>query len=146
MATVVTGTAADDVHVIGIRLVEMALRRAGHRVVSLGTLVQVHEFVDAMIEADADALFVSSLNGHATFTVKGLRDALVEAGRGSVFIYAGGQLTIGRPPWPEVVETFRNLGVDRVYDDTTSLDQVVADLEADVAARDAGGSQEPAGR
>lgn len=136
MATVVTGTAADDVHVIGIRLVEMALRRAGHRVVSLGTLVSTREFVDAVIESNADAILVSSLNGHAQLTMGDLREALIEAGRRATLIYAGGQLTIGRPPWDEVVGMFRAMGVDRVYDDTMSLEQMLNDLDSDISIRD----------
>jgi methylaspartate mutase sigma subunit len=136
MATVVTGTAADDVHVIGIRLVEMALRRAGHRVISLGTLVSTREFVDAVIESNADAILVSSLNGHAQLTMGDLREALVEAGRTSTLIYAGGQLTIGRPPWDEVVDMFRAMGVDRVYHDSMSLDQMLHDLEFDISVKE----------
>lgn len=136
MATVVTGAAGDDVHVIGIRLVEMGLRHAGHEVVSLGALVGPNEFVDAARESDADAIFASSLNGHAQFSLAGLRDALREAGLAHVLLYAGGQLTIGRPPWDEVHALFVDrLGFDRIYDSTVDIDQVLADFERDLAAR-----------
>jgi methylaspartate mutase sigma subunit len=139
MATVVTGAAGDDVHVIGIRLVEMGLRRAGHNVVSLGALVNTSEFIDAARESNADALFASSLNGHAQFSLAGLKDGLVEAGLGHVLLFAGGQLMIGRPPWDEVLALFVDrLGFDRIYDPDTSIDAVIADLEHDLAKRAAG--------
>jgi methylaspartate mutase sigma subunit len=55
----------DDVHVIGIRLMEYALRQSGFAAIPLGPLASPKEFVEAAIETAADALFVSSLNDHA---------------------------------------------------------------------------------
>lgn len=139
MATVVTGTAGDDVHVIGIRLVEMALRRGGYEVVALGALVDTAQFVEVAIESAADAIFVSSLNGHAELTLRPLREQLVEAGIGDTLVYAGGQLTIGRPPWAEVERLFvGKLGLDRVYPPQCTLDDVVADLDRDLRHRATG--------
>ena len=106
--TVVSGVIGDDVHVIGIRLMEYALRQSGFTVVSLGPLAQPKEFIDAAIETAADALFISSLNGHAELYLPGLRGACVEAGIGDILIYAGGQLTIRRPDWAEVERRFVN--------------------------------------
>ena len=136
MATVETGAAGDDVHVIGIRLIEMGLRRAGHQVVSLGALVSTTDFIDAARESAADAVFASSLNGHAQFTLAGLRAGLVEAGLGHLLLFAGGQLTIGRPPWDDVLALFVDqLGFDRIYDSDVSIDTVIADLERDLQER-----------
>jgi methylaspartate mutase sigma subunit len=134
--TVVTGVIGDDVHVIGIRLLEWALRRSGFTVVSLGPMTSQKEFVEAASETAADALFVSSLNGHAELNLPGLRDACVEAGIGHILIYAGGQLTIRRPEWSEVQKHFVDeLGLDRVYPPDTSPDTAIRDLEADVQTR-----------
>jgi len=104
--TIVTGVIGDDVHVIGIRLMEYALRQNGFNVVSLGPLAQKKEFIDTAIETAADALFISSLNGHAELHIPGLRDACIEAGIGDILIYAGGQLTIRRPDWEQVRRRF----------------------------------------
>ena len=41
--TLVTGVAGDDIHVMGIRLVEHALKSAGARVVSLGEALRPYE-------------------------------------------------------------------------------------------------------
>jgi methylaspartate mutase sigma subunit len=134
--TVVTGVIGDDVHVIGIRLMEYALRSAGFRVVSLGPLAPKQEFVDAAIETNADALFISSLNGHAAMHLPGLRDACIEAGIGDILIYAGGQLTIRRPEWEEVRRHFEDeLKLDRVYPAAVQPDEPIRDLERDIAAR-----------
>jgi methylaspartate mutase sigma subunit len=136
--TIVTGVIGDDVHVIGIRLMEYALRQNGFTVVSLGPLAQKKEFIDAAIESAADALFISSLNGHAELHIPGLRDACVEAGIGDILIYAGGQLTIRRPDWEQVRKRFvEELKLDRVYPPDVSPDTPIRDLEADIRARHA---------
>src|SRR5579871_1734776 len=134
--TVVTGVIGDDVHVIGIRLMEYALRQSGFTVVSLGPLAAPKEFVDAAIETAADAMFISSLNGHAELYLPGLRGACVEAGIGDILIYAGGQLTIRRPDWAEVEHRFvTQYGLSRVYPSDVSPDTPIGDLERDIAAR-----------
>jgi methylaspartate mutase sigma subunit len=124
----------DDVHVIGIRIVEYALRRAGFTVVSLGALASQRDFIDAAIESDADAIFVSSLNGHAEMSLRGFRDACVEAGIGDILIYVGGQLTIRRPDWNEVERLFTGeLGADRVFPPDATPDQAIELLRGDLA-------------
>jgi len=137
--TVVTGVIGDDVHVIGIRLLEYALRQSGFRVVSLGPLAAPKEFIEAAIETAADAMFISSLNGHAELYLPGMRGACIEAGIGDVLIYAGGQLTIRRPDWAEVERHFVDeIGLSRVYPSNTMPDVPIRDLEEDLAARKAG--------
>ena len=134
--TIVTGVIGDDVHVIGIRLMEYALRQNGFTVVSLGPLAQKKEFIDAAIESAADALFISSLNGHAELHIPGLRDACVEAGIGNILIYAGGQLTMRRPDWEQVQKRFVDeCKLDRIYPPDVSPDTPIRDLESDIGAR-----------
>ncbi len=134
--TVVTGVIGDDVHVIGIRLMEYALRESGFHVVSLGPLAPQQEFIDAALETDADALFISSLNGHAAMHLPGIREACVEAGIGDILIYAGGQLTIRRPDWEEVRRHFVDeLKLDRVYPGSVQPEEPIRDLENDIMAR-----------
>ena len=140
--TVVTGVIGDDVHVIGIRLMEYALRQNGFKVVSLGPLAQPKEFIASAIETAADALFISSLNGHAELHIPGLRDACIEAGIGDILIYAGGQLTIRRPDWEQVRKRFVDeLKLDRIYPPDVSPDTPIHDLETDIGARRAAKSQ-----
>jgi methylaspartate mutase sigma subunit len=134
--TVLTGVIGDDVHVIGIRLMEYALRQSGFTVVSLGPLAAPKEFIDAAIETNADAMFISSLNGHAELYLPAMRGACVEAGIGDILIFAGGQLTIRRPDWAEVEHRFvTEIGMSRVYPSDVSPDVPIRDLEQDIAAR-----------
>jgi methylaspartate mutase sigma subunit len=134
--TVVTGVVGDDIHVVGLRILEYALRKAGTRVVSLGPLVSQREFINAAIETDADALFVSSLNGHAEISLTGFRDACEEAGIGGILIYAGGQLTIRQPAWSDVEHLFIDtLRMDRIYAPGVNPDEAIQDLLSDVHAR-----------
>jgi methylaspartate mutase sigma subunit len=115
---------------------EYALRQNGFTVVSLGPLAQQKEFIGAAIESAADALFISSLNGHAELHIPGLRDACIEAGIGDILIYAGGQLTIRRPDWEQVRKRFvEELKLDRVYPPDVNPDTPIRDLEADIRAR-----------
>ncbi len=130
--TVVTGVMGHDIHVIGIRVVEHALRSAGFHIVALGTQVHPDEFVAAAIEAKADAIFVSSLDGHARLWVSGFRDKCIEAGLTDVLLYLGGQLVIGEEKWEDTLKIFKEMGFDRVYPQRVQLKQVVADLEADL--------------
>src|SRR3990172_3242889 len=140
--TIVTGVIGDDVHVIGIRLMEYALRQTGFSVVSLGPLAQQKEFIETAIETAADALFILSLNGHAELHIPGLRGACIEAGIGDILIYAGGQLTIRRPDWEQVRRRFVDeLLLDRVYPPDVGPDTPIRDLESDISARRAARSQ-----
>jgi methylaspartate mutase sigma subunit len=61
--TLVTGVIGEDVHIMGIRIVEHALRDAGFRIVSLGAQVSQEQYIEAAVETNADAILVSSLGG-----------------------------------------------------------------------------------
>lgn len=139
--TVLTGVIGDDVHVIGIRIMEYALRQSGFNVVSLGALASQRDFIEAALESDARAIFISSLNGHAEMSLRGFRDACVEAGIGDVLVYVGGQLTIRRPDWSEVERLFTGeLGVDRVFPPDATPEQAIDLLRADLALADTTGA------
>lgn len=135
-ATIVTGVAGDDIHVMGIRLVEHALKAAGAKVVSLGVMTPVSEFVEAAIETDADAVVLSSSNGHAAIACDGIREAFIEAGLGNILLYIGGNLKVGRTAAPEDVERqFKILGFDRVFVQGASLEDAIAVIAGDIAQR-----------
>ncbi len=131
LKTLVTGVIGEDVHVIGIRILEYALREAGFKIVSLGAQVSQEEFIEAALETKADAIFVSSLGGHARISVPGLREKCVEAGLKDILLYLGGQLTIGDVKWEESEKAFKDIGFDRVYPPDIELATVIRDLEAD---------------
>jgi len=133
--TVVTGVIGDDVHIGGVRILEYALGQASFKVVPLGSQVSQKEFVDAAIETNADAIFVSSLSGHAEALIPGLREKCVEIGRNDILLYLGGYLYVGEAPWEGVEKKFKEMGIDRVYPPGTLPTRAIEDLEADIASR-----------
>lgn len=136
--TVVTGVIGDDVHVVGIRILEHALRTAGFKVVSLGIQVSQEEFINAAIETAADAILVSSLSGHAEALVSGLREKCLEAGLKDICLYLGGQLIIGKSRPEDAEKMFKEMGFDRVYPVSRPLAEVIKDLETDILSRSGG--------
>ena len=130
--TLVTGVIGEDVHIVGIRILEHALRNAGYKVVALGAQTPQEEFINAAKETNADAILVSSLSGHASVLVTGLKDKCVEAGMKDVLLYLGGQLIIGEMEWPDVEKMYKGMGFDRVYPSDVDVEQVIKDLGADL--------------
>jgi methylaspartate mutase sigma subunit len=133
--TVVTGVIGEDVHIIGIKILEYALTQAGFTVVPLGSQVSQEQFIEAAVETNADALMVSSLSGHAESLLPGLREKCVEASLDSILIYLGGNLLIGDAAWETVVEKFRNMGINRIYQPGTSPAKVIPDLKVDISEK-----------
>jgi methylaspartate mutase sigma subunit len=135
--TIVTGVAGDDIHVMGIRLVEHALKSAGAKVVSLGVMTPISEFVEAAVETAADAVVLSSSNGHAAISCDGIREAFIEAGIGEMLLYIGGNLNVGRAASFEDVERqFQILGFDRVFEPNADLNAALVLIAADMHARE----------
>jgi methylaspartate mutase sigma subunit len=133
--TLVTGVIGEDVHIIGIKILEYALTQAGFKVVPLGSQVSQKEFVEAAIESNADAIMVSSLSGHAESLLPGLREKCIEASLNTILIYLGGYLLIGETPWETAASRFQGMGIDRIYPPGTSPSKVIPDLKADISAR-----------
>ena len=133
--TLVTGVIGEDVHIMGIRIVEHALRQAGFKIFSLGAQVSQEQFIEAAIETNADAILVSSLGGHANILVPGLREKCDEAGLKNILLYLGGQLIIGQSKWENSEKAFKKMGFNRVYPPDVRLSQVIEELEADCNMR-----------
>jgi methylaspartate mutase sigma subunit len=133
--TLVTGVIGDDVHNIGIKVIEHALRDKGFKVVSLGIGVSQKEFIDAAIEVKADGILVSSLNGHGRVLSEGFREKCTEAGLTGILLYIGGHLFIGDDKWFDVEKTFLDIGFDRVYPASTLPEEVLSALKTDFRKR-----------
>jgi len=78
--TLVTGVIGSDTHIVGNRILSMALEDAGYHVVGLGALTPSEDFIKAAIETAADAILVSSLYGQGELDCRGFRNLCVEAG------------------------------------------------------------------
>src|SRR6266550_357414 len=79
----VTGVIGSDTHIVGNRILSMALEKAGYKVITLGALTPAAEFIKAAVETNADAIMVSSLYGQGPSTVTsdimvGMRAALAD--------------------------------------------------------------------
>jgi len=133
--TVVTGVIGEDVHIVGVRILEFALGEAGFRVIPLGSQVSQKEFIGGAIESNADAILISSLSGHAEALIPGLRDKCTEAVLRDIIIYLGGYLVVGTTAWDEAQKKVKAMGIDRVYPPGTSPSLAIEHLEADIAAR-----------
>lgn len=138
MKTLVTGVIGSDTHIVGNRILTMALEKAGYKVVGLGALTPSEDFVKAAIETNADAVLVSSLYGQGELDARGFRDLFIEAGLAEILIYIGGNLVVGKQEWREVEGRFLAMGFDRAFPPGTRTDAVTDALARDFAARATG--------
>lgn len=128
----VIGVIGVDVHAVGNKILEYALRAEGFRVTNLGIMVSQEEFIDAAIETGAVAILVSSLYGHGEIDCRGLREKCIEAGLDRIRLYVGGNVVIGDRRWDEVEPTFHAMGFDRVAPPGTRPREVLAFLRLDL--------------
>jgi methylaspartate mutase sigma subunit len=136
--TLVTGVIGADTHIVGNRILSMALEKADYKVVTLGALTPAEEFIKAAIETAADGIMVSSLYGQGELDCRSFREMCIEAGLDDILLYVGGNLVVGKHPWPEVEKRFLEMGFDRAFPPGTRTEEVIAKLDADFAARATG--------
>lgn len=133
--TIVTGVVGSDTHIVGNRILSMALEKAGYKVVALGALTPAADFIKAAVETAADAIMVSSLYGQGELDCRGFRDLCIEGGLEDILLYVGGNLVVGKQDWPAVERRFLDMGFDRAAPPGTRIDTVLAWLAQDFAAR-----------
>lgn len=134
MKNIVTGVIGADAHIVGNRILQMALEEAGFKVVALGALTQPEEFIKAAIETDADAILVSSLYGQGEIDCQGFRQQCQEAGLGNILLYIGGNLVIGKQEFSSVEERFIEMGFNRVFPPGTLPSKAIALLKQDLSS------------
>ena len=133
--TIVTGVIGSDTHIVGNRILTMALEAAGYKVVALGALTPAVDFVRAAVETRADAILVSSLYGQGELDCRGFRDLCTEAGLEGVLLYVGGNLVVGKRSWEETEQTYLAMGFDRAAPPGTRAEAVLEWLGRDLAQR-----------
>ena len=129
---VVLGTIGWDAHIVGAWVLSRALENAGFKVVYLGSLVSVEEFIGAAKETAADAILISSLYGMARIDCAGIREKCYEAGLGHILLYIGGILITDPEQWEETKKLFEAEGFNRVYPPGTRPATAIADLRRDL--------------
>ena len=126
---VVTGVVGNDIHVVANRLIDISLEERGFEVFNLGVNTYLEEFMDAVIETDADVLLISSLNGEAEGWCRDLQILKSQYDFNNVAFMIGGNLGVGEMDEHELVPRFRNYGFDLVFHQT-DLNEGLDKLEA----------------
>lgn len=135
--TLITGVIGSDTHIVGNRILSIALENAGFKVIALGALTPAADFIRAAIETAADAILVSSLYGLGELDCRGFREQCIEAGLDEILLYVGGNLVVGKRSWEETERTFLGMGFDRAFPPGTRTDAVIDALNCDFAMRSA---------
>lgn len=133
--TLITGVIGSDTHIVGNRILSMALEKAGYKVIALGALTPSADFIKAAIETSADAILVSSLYGQGELDCRGFRDLCIEAGLDNILLYVGGNLVVGKRPWEKTEKTYLDMGFNRAAPPGTRIETVLEWLERDFAVR-----------
>ena len=98
----VIGVIGADVHAVGNKILYHAFTEAGFDVVNLGVMVSQEEYIAAAIEADADAIVISSLYGQGELDCRGMREKCEEAGLHNIPLLVGGNIVIGKQKFEDV--------------------------------------------
>jgi len=131
---VVTGVVGNDIHVVANRLIDLSLQARGFEVFNLGVNTYLEEFVDAVIETNADILLISSLNGEAEGWCREVKILKSKYGNllDDVVFMIGGNLVVGTGTAEDIVPRFKNYGFDLVFhqvDLNTGLDELEKFME-----------------
>ncbi len=131
---VVTGVVGNDIHVVANRLIELSLQARGFEVFNLGVNTYLEEFIDAVIETNADILLISSLNGEAEGWCREMKILKSKYGNllDDVVFMIGGNLVVGTGSADDIVPRFKNYGFDLVFhqvDLNTGLDELEKFME-----------------
>lgn len=128
----IIGVIGADVHAVGNQILYHAFTDAGFDVTNLGVMVAQEEYINAAIEVAADAILVSSLYGHGELDCRGMRQKMIEAGIGEMLLYVGGNIVVGKQPFPEVEKRFKEMGFDRVFGPGTMPEVTIGALKEDL--------------
>lgn len=140
---VVIGVIGDDIHVVGNRIMQLALEESGFTVFNLRTRNRPEHFCQAALETNAHAVFVSSLNGEGEYWCADFRKQFEDAGLGYILLYVGGNLVVGKRPTEEVEQLFKQYGFDRVYHQQPDIGVAIADLHEDLKHGETGYRRSP---
>lgn len=131
-ARVIVGVIGDDIHVVGNRIIQLALEESGLRVFNLRTRNRPEHFCQAALEVNAHAVLVSSLNGEGEYWCSDFRKQFTDIGLGHVLLYVGGNIVVGKRPQEDVIRLFKQYGFDRVYHQQPDITVAIADLQEDM--------------
>lgn len=131
-ARIVIGVIGDDIHVVGNRIIQLALEESGFTVYNLRTRNRPEHFCQAALEVNAHAVFVSSLNGEGEYWCADFRRHFSALGMESIVLYVGGNLVVGKRHNEDVTKLFRQYGFDRVFYQRPDIGAAIAYLKEDL--------------
>ena len=124
----IIGVIGADVHAVGNKILYHAFTEAGFEVVNLGVMVSQEEYIAAAIEANADAIVVSSLYGQGELDCRGLRQKCDEAGLKGIPLVVGGNIVIGKQQFEDVEKRFKEMGFDYAFPPNTPPETTIEAL------------------
>lgn len=124
----IIGVIGADVHAVGNKILYHAFTEAGFEVINLGVMVSQEEYIAAAIEADADAIVVSSLYGQGELDCRGMRQKCEEAGLNNIPLVVGGNIVIGKQRFEDVEKRFLDMGFDRAFPPGTAPETTIEAL------------------
>ncbi len=119
---VVTGVVGNDIHVVANRLIDISLKERGFEVFNLGVNTYLEEFLDAVVETNADVLLISSLNGEAEGWCRDLLFLKEQYDMENVTFVIGGNLAVGESTNDEIVPKYKEYGFDLVFHQVDLMD------------------------
>lgn len=132
--SIVIGVIGSDIHVVGNKIIDFALREAGYNVTNLSIFSTQEDFINAAKETDAAVMLISSLYGHGEIDCEGMKEKCIEAGLSDVKLYIGGNLMVGKHNRDEIVSKFRHMGFDRVGMPTDMPEDIIQWLREDLGS------------
>ena len=129
---IIIGVIGDDIHVVGNRIIQLALEESGFQVFNLRTRNRPEHFCQAALEVNAHAVLVSSLNGEGEHWCSDFRRQFTNIGLGHILLYVGGNIVVGKRPQEDVIRLFKQYGFDRVYHQQPDISVAIADLREDM--------------
>lgn len=126
--TLVMGVIGADVHAVGNKILQHAFTDAGFDVINLGVMVAQEEYIAAAIEANADAIVISSLYGQGELDCRGMREKCNEAGLNGIPLVVGGNIVIGKQKFEDVEKRFKAMGFDRAFPPGTTPETTIEAL------------------
>ena len=122
MIKVVTGVVGNDIHVVANRLIDISLKSHGFDVFDLGVNTYLEEFIDAVVETDADVLLISSLNGEAEGWCRDLLSLKQQYDLDDVVFIIGGNLSVGEAKTEDIIPKYKSYGFDLVFHQVDLID------------------------
>lgn len=95
-------------------MIDISLQARGFEVFNLGVNTYLEEFIDAVVETDADVLLISSLNGEAEGWCRELQFLRAEYELKDVVFVIGGNLSVGEAS-EDLVPKYQSYGFDLVF-------------------------------